>query len=103
MTFATIVPAFFMREKPTSSSRKPACMKKTSTPASRTHSVSTRAATSLMDGFTGAARSRAGGELDPANPVRSDVTVFRSVRLDFRLEGPSEQEAEGLVKRFKGR
>ena len=43
------------------------------------------------------------GELDPANPVRSDVTVFRSVRLDFQLEGPSEQAAEGLVKRFKGR
>jgi uncharacterized OsmC-like protein len=43
------------------------------------------------------------GELDPANPVRSDVTVFRSVRLDFQLDGPSEQEAEALVKRFKGR
>jgi uncharacterized OsmC-like protein len=43
------------------------------------------------------------GELDPANPVRSDVTVFRSVRLDFEMTGPSEQEAERLVKRFKGR
>jgi uncharacterized OsmC-like protein len=43
------------------------------------------------------------GELDPANPVRSDVTVFRSVRLDFEMTGPSEQEAEALVKRFKGR
>jgi uncharacterized OsmC-like protein len=43
------------------------------------------------------------GELDPANPVRSDVTVFRSVRLDFALAGPSEQEADRLVKRFKGR
>src|ERR687883_18619 len=36
------------------------------------------------------------GELDPADPVRPDVTVFRSVRLDFEMTGPSEQEAEGL-------
>src|SRR3954453_5630567 len=43
------------------------------------------------------------GELDPANPVRSDVTGFRSVRRDFHLEGPSEQEAKALVKRCKGR
>jgi uncharacterized OsmC-like protein len=43
------------------------------------------------------------GELDPANPVRSDVTVFRTVRIDFDMTGPSEQEAETLVKRFKGR
>jgi uncharacterized OsmC-like protein len=43
------------------------------------------------------------GELDPANPVRTDVTVFRSVHIDFAMTGPSEQEAEGLVKRFKGR
>jgi hypothetical protein len=35
--------------------------------------------------------------------VRSDVTVFRSVRLAFSLDGPSEQQAEALVKRFKGR
>jgi uncharacterized OsmC-like protein len=43
------------------------------------------------------------GELDPANPVRSDVTIFKSVRMDFELTGPSAQEAERLVKRFKGR
>jgi uncharacterized OsmC-like protein len=43
------------------------------------------------------------GELDPANPVRSDVTIFKSVRMAFELSGPSEQEAEQLVKRFKGR
>lgn len=43
------------------------------------------------------------GELDPGNPVRRDLTIFRSVRMDFELTGPSEQEAEGLVKRFKGR
>jgi uncharacterized OsmC-like protein len=43
------------------------------------------------------------GELDLEDPVRSDVTVFRSVRLAFELSGPSEQQAELLVKRFKGR
>jgi uncharacterized OsmC-like protein len=43
------------------------------------------------------------GELDPAKPVRSDVTIFRSVRIEFELSGPSQQEAERLVKRFKGR
>jgi uncharacterized OsmC-like protein len=43
------------------------------------------------------------GELDPANPVRTDVTVFRSVHIGFEMTGPSEQEAAGLVKRFKGR
>jgi hypothetical protein len=29
--------------------------------------------------------------------------VFRSVRLAFSLHGPSEQQAEALVKRFNGR
>jgi uncharacterized OsmC-like protein len=43
------------------------------------------------------------GQFDLDDPVRSDVTVFRSVRLAFSLDGPSEQQAEALVKRFKGR
>jgi uncharacterized OsmC-like protein len=43
------------------------------------------------------------GDFDLDDPVRSDVTVFRSVRLAFSLDGPSEQQAEALVKRFKGR
>jgi uncharacterized OsmC-like protein len=43
------------------------------------------------------------GQFDLDNPVRDDVTVFRSVRLAFSLEGPSERQAEELVKRFKGR
>jgi hypothetical protein len=43
------------------------------------------------------------GELDLDDPVRSDVTVFRQVHLDFALEGPSGEQAELLVKRFKGR
>ena len=43
------------------------------------------------------------GQFDLDDPVRSDVTVFRSVRLAFSLDGPSEQQADALVKRFKGR
>jgi uncharacterized OsmC-like protein len=43
------------------------------------------------------------GTFDLDDPVRSDVTVFRSVRLAFSLDGPSEQQADALVKRFKGR
>jgi uncharacterized OsmC-like protein len=43
------------------------------------------------------------GDFDLDEPVRSDVTLFRSVRLAFSLDGPSEQQAEALVKRFKGR
>jgi uncharacterized OsmC-like protein len=43
------------------------------------------------------------GELDPAAPVREDLTVFNSVRLAFRLSGPDEAEATRLVERFKRR
>jgi uncharacterized OsmC-like protein len=43
------------------------------------------------------------GELDRDNPVRRDVTVFNSVRLQVQLEGVERDEAERLVERFKGR
>ena len=46
---------------------------------------------------------RISGELDLDDPVRSDVTVFRKVHLDFALEGVPDDQAELLVKRFKGR
>ena len=46
---------------------------------------------------------RISGELDLDDPVRSDVTVFRAVQLEFALDGPSPDQAELLVKRFKGR
>lgn len=45
----------------------------------------------------------ASGEFDLADPVRPDVTVFRRVELAFALDGPSQPQAELLVKRFKGR
>src|SRR5450759_2337146 len=40
MTLATTVPTFFMRVKPTSSMAKPACMNRTSSAATTTHTVS---------------------------------------------------------------
>ena len=43
------------------------------------------------------------GEIDPSNPVRSDLSVFNSVRLKFCLAGVTEDEAAGLVERFKRR
>lgn len=43
------------------------------------------------------------GEMDLDNPVREDVTVFNTVRLDFLLAGVSDEQAEHLVERFKGR
>jgi hypothetical protein len=35
--------------------------------------------------------------------VRSDVSLFNSVRLHFRMNGVTKQDAELLVEKFKGR
>jgi uncharacterized OsmC-like protein len=43
------------------------------------------------------------GEMDLDSPVREDVTVFNTVRVDFTLAGVDTEEAEQLVERFKGR
>ena len=43
------------------------------------------------------------GKIDRANPVRTDVTVFNSVRLSFRLKGVDEDQAALLVEAFKAR
>ena len=43
------------------------------------------------------------GEIDRERPVRDDVTVFTSVRLDLELEGVGLDEAERLVELFKRR
>jgi uncharacterized OsmC-like protein len=51
----------------------------------------------------GRARVDIEGELDPANPVREDLSVFNSVRLAFHLEGIGDEEASRLVERFKRR
>jgi uncharacterized OsmC-like protein len=43
------------------------------------------------------------GTMDRSRPVRSDVSLFNAVRINFRMKGVSEQQAELLVKKFKGR
>lgn len=44
-----------------------------------------------------------GGDIDPANQTRTDVTLFTSVGLEFELAGVTQEQAEHLVERFKGR
>src|SRR5215210_4438533 len=43
------------------------------------------------------------GEIDPDDPVRADVTVFNRVALRFELDGVTQDQADKLVKSFKGR
>ena len=51
----------------------------------------------------GAVRARIAGEIDADHPVREDVTVFTSVRLEFELDDIGEDEARHLVEQFKRR
>jgi len=50
-----------------------------------------------------AVRAGVSGAVDREHPVREDVTVFTSVRLDLELEGVQEDEAARLVELFKRR
>jgi len=43
------------------------------------------------------------GSMDRSKPVRPDVSLFNSVRLDFQMKGVTEKEAKQLVDTFKGR
>ncbi|HEY6348424.1 MAG TPA: OsmC family protein [Candidatus Angelobacter sp.] len=43
------------------------------------------------------------GVMDRAKPVRPDVSLFNSVRLDFHMTGVTDQAAKQLVEAFKGR
>jgi uncharacterized OsmC-like protein len=43
------------------------------------------------------------GVMDRSRPVRPDVTLFNSVRLQFRIRGVSDGDAAQLVEKFKGR
>jgi len=43
------------------------------------------------------------GSMDRSRPVRPDVTLFNSVRLEFRMSGVSNHDAGQLVETFKGR
>src|SRR5881227_2967558 len=40
---------------------------------------------------------------DPSNPVRSDVNIFNTVRINLELGGVSQGQASDLVERFKRR
>ena len=51
----------------------------------------------------GLVRARISGEIDPEHPVRDDVTVFTSVRLELEVEGVDQEAAERLVEQFKRR
>jgi len=43
------------------------------------------------------------GRIDRANPVRSDVSLFNTIRLQFRMKGVTDGDAKKLVESFKGR
>ena len=43
------------------------------------------------------------GAMDRSRPVRPDVSLFNSVRLQFQLRGVTEANAKELVDRFKAR
>lgn len=43
------------------------------------------------------------GMMDRSKPVRPDVSLFNSVRLQFRMAGVTEDQARQLVEKFKGR
>jgi uncharacterized OsmC-like protein len=43
------------------------------------------------------------GLMDRSKPVRSDVSLFNSVRVQFRMRGVHDGGAKELVERFKAR
>ena len=43
------------------------------------------------------------GFMDRSKPVRPDVSLFNSVKLQFRLSGVTDANAKELVDRFKAR
>ena len=43
------------------------------------------------------------GQMDRSRPVRPDVSLFNSVRLNFQMTGVSDAEARQLIEKFKGR
>ncbi len=43
------------------------------------------------------------GFMDRSQPVRPDVSLFNSVRLQFQMKGVTDGDAKQLVEKFKGR
>lgn len=50
-----------------------------------------------------AANVSVSGTLDRGNPVRQDVSVLNTVRLQFELKGVTAAQGALLIDRFKGR
>jgi uncharacterized OsmC-like protein len=43
------------------------------------------------------------GVVDRDHPVRADLTVFNRVRIDYEIEGATQEQAAGLVEGVKAR
>jgi len=43
------------------------------------------------------------GKMDRSKPVRPDVSLFNSVKVQFQMKGVSDEDAKHLVEKFKGR
>jgi uncharacterized OsmC-like protein len=43
------------------------------------------------------------GRMDRSKPVRPDVSLFNSVKVQFRMKGITDSGAKQLVEKFKGR
>jgi uncharacterized OsmC-like protein len=43
------------------------------------------------------------GKMDRSKPVRPDVSLFNSVKLQFLMKGVADSDAKQLVEKFKGR
>lgn len=43
------------------------------------------------------------GLMDRSQPVRPDVSLFNSVRLQFQMKGVTDGDAKQLIEKFKGR
>lgn len=43
------------------------------------------------------------GIMDRTNPVRTDVTVFNAIEMQFQLAGVTQAQGEDLIARFRGR
>ena len=43
------------------------------------------------------------GTIDRSRPVRSDLSLFNSVGLQFHMKGVTRQQGDLLVEKFKGR
>src|SRR3954462_4623603 len=88
-----------MREKPTSNSRKPACMNRTRQAATTTHVVSTAGTTSLsvvaaiMSGMVGAAR-------ESVFRPRYRIRVRRFVRREGRRSGAATDPVVDEIAQF---